>query len=170
MFKHIADIISKISIKQRLTALGIVLISVVVISVAPKLISGLTQDNEELQLKVENQRNMIVTLSSNINQLNDQIIENQITCTDRFIKRESEILEMLTRIQMEAKRGYGKKIAVASRGASPDGAIIDNNDTIVVRGMVAPQTKTKVLVGDNPLVLMMLDEMIKNVENNIREN
>lgn len=170
MFKYIADIISEISVKQRLAALGIVLISIVIISVAPKLISGLTQDNEELRLKVDNQRNMIIRLTSNVNELNDQIIENQINCTDRFVKRENEILEMLIRIQRQAKRSHNKTISVTTNEIAMVRSSINDNDTNTLKGMVMPEIKTTVLVSDNSFIIDMLDEMIENVEKTMRED
>jgi hypothetical protein len=172
MFKYIADIISKISVKQRLAALGIVLISIVIISVAPKLISGLTQDNEELELKVESQRNMIVRLNQRMGELNDQILDNQTMCTNKFIDREREILDMLLKMESEAKNDNKKMVSRTERMEHPK-VIIDENedpDAPKVSMMVRePETRTTVIVTDNSKMLRMVRDMKKNVENHINE-
>ncbi len=172
MFKYIADIISKISVKQRLAALGIVLISIVVISVAPKLISGLTQDNEELEIKVERQRTEIVKLNERVNDLTHQIMDNQTICTDKFINREREILDMLLKMESEAKNDNNKMVSRTERMERPR-VIIDENedpDAPKVSMMVRePETKTTVIVTDNSKMLRMVRDMKKNVEEHINE-
>lgn len=176
MFKYIADIISKISVKQRLAALGIVLISIVVISVAPKLISGLTQDNEELELKVERQRTEIIKLNQRVNDLTHQIMDNQTICTDRFISREREILDMLLKMEAEAKNDNNKMVTRTERvERERPRVIIDENedpDAPKVSMMVRPyepEVKTTVIVTDNSKMLRMVRDMKKNVEQHINE-
>jgi hypothetical protein len=174
MFKYIADIISKISIKQRLAALGIVLISIVIISVAPKLISGLTQDNEELELKVESQRNMIVRLNQRMGELNDQILDNQTMCTNKFIDREREILDMLTQMENEASKSHKKVVSTQTERMEQPRVIVDENEDPdapkVSRMMRMPEpTTTTVVVNDNTKMLKMLRGMKKNVEKCINE-
>ena len=180
MFKYIADIISKISVKQRLMALGIVLLSIVVISVAPKLISGLTQDNEELKLKVERQRTEIVNLSTRVNELNEQIMSNQSVCTERFVAREKEILDMLIGMEGEAQRNHNKVVSTSTssvdfgrtlRMERKDGSGSDEGDGEVSAMMIreAPQVTT-VVKTDNSSILKMVRGMKKNVEQNINEN
>ena len=175
MFKYIADIISKISVKQRLAALSIVLISIVVISVAPKLISGLTQDNEELKIKVENQRIEIQSLNVRVNDLNKQIMENQTMCTDKFITREREILDMLTSMESEAKKSHNKVVSTKTERMERPRMIIDENedpDAPKVSMMMRPPsepTNTTVVVTDNSKMLKMLQGMKSNVQQNIKE-
>jgi hypothetical protein len=182
MFKYIADIISKISVKQRLTALGIVLLSIVVISVAPKLISGLTQDNEELKLKVERQRTEIVNLSTRVNELNEQIMSNQSVCTERFVAREKEILDMLIGMEGEAQRNHNKVVSTSTSSVDfgrtlrmerkdGSGSGSDEGDGEVSAMMIreTPQVTT-VVKTDNSSILKMVRGMKKNVEQNINEN
>jgi hypothetical protein len=176
MFKYIADIIAKISIKQRLLALGIVLSTIVIISVAPKLINGLTQDNEELELKVESQRNMIVRLNQRMGELNDQILENQTVCTNRFIDREREILVMLTQMEDEASKTHNRVVSTQTQRIESPRIIIDENESEdpdiprVARMMRMPEpTTTTVVVNDNSKMLKMLKGIKNNVENEIKE-
>lgn len=179
MFKYIADIISKISVKQRLTALGIVLLSIVVISVAPKLISGLTQDNEELKLKVERQRTEIVNLSTMVNELNEQIMSNQSVCTERFVAREREILDMLTNMEGEAQKNHNKVVSTSTSSVDFGRTLrMERNDGSgsgsdgEVSAMMIRETPqvTTVVKTDNSSILKMVRGMKKNVEQNINEN
>jgi hypothetical protein len=179
MFKYIADIISKISVKQRLTALGIVLLSVVVISVAPKLISGLTQDNEELKLKVERQRTEIIGLSTRVNELNEQIMSNQSVCTKRFVAREKEILDMLIGMESEAQKNHNKVVSTSTSSVDFSRTLrMERNDGSgsgsdgEVSAMMIRETPqvTTVVKTDNSSILKMVRGMKKNVEQNINEN
>ena len=62
MFKYISEILSKLSMGQRLLALVFLLLSITFISVGPKIVNAFTQDNEELKTKVELQRSEIIEL------------------------------------------------------------------------------------------------------------
>lgn len=180
MFQYISDIISKISVKQRLAALGIVLLSVVTISLGPKLIEGLTHDNEELLHKVENQKVMIKSLSDRVNELNEIVIDNQTVCTDRFISREKEILEMLTNMESEAKKTHNKVVSTSTSSpvrfertlrmetggsGSGDGEV----SAMIMPREPEPQVTT-IVKTDNSSLLKMVRGMKQNVEKNINEN
>ena len=52
MFKYIAAILKTISPAQRLIALSIVLLSITLILTGPKIVNSMTQDTEELKIKV----------------------------------------------------------------------------------------------------------------------
>ena len=56
MFKYISEIIGKISVAQRIWALVFVLIAIVIVTLGPSTLDALSQDNEELEFKVERQR------------------------------------------------------------------------------------------------------------------
>lgn len=174
MFKYIAEIISKISVRQRLTALGIVLLAIVVISITPNLINGLTQDTEELKIKVENQRMEIQTLNTRVNELNQQIMENQTMCTDKFVSREREIMDMLLNMESEAKKSHNKVVSSKTERMDRPRAIVDENedpDAPRVAMMMRPAepTTTTVVVTDNSKMLKLLQGMKKNVEGHIKE-
>ena len=70
MFKYISDILSKFTQTQRVIALIILLSSIIIISIGPKVIELITYNNEELEIKVESQRKLISELSQNVNDLN----------------------------------------------------------------------------------------------------
>ena len=154
-------------------ALAIVLLSVVVIAVGPNLINGLTQDNEELKLKVTNQREMITDLNKRVNELNDEVLANQMACTNKFVTREKEILEMLTMMEGEASKTHNKVLSKKTQTSEPERLYMNRNeDTIgVVSMMVRPAepSTTTVVVSDNSKMLKMLKGMKSNVEQHIKE-
>ncbi len=169
MFKYISDILSKISMKQRLGALAIVLLAIVIISTAPKIVNSFTQDTEELKVKVERQRVQIMELSNQVDTLNDIIISEKRSCTNRFVNREKEIMDMLVNMETEAKKSHNKMVSSTTERMERPRAIIDDNqdpDAPKVSMMMRPSepTKTTVIITDNSNVLKMLQGMKKNVQ------
>lgn len=156
MFKYISEIISKISIGQRLAALGIVLFSIVIISIGPSLISGLTQDNDDLIKKVEMQQGEINQLNGRVIELNGLVINNQRECTDRFVDRELEILEMVTRLE-GIINVQDRMARQRNQMAAPRGVGVYGGDTVFE--MSAPM-----------VMPMVADDMLKNAVKDIKSN
>lgn len=80
MFKYISDILSKFTQTQRIIPLVILLSSIIIISIGPKVVELVTYNNEELTIKVESQRKLISELSQNVNDLNETVVKNQKEC------------------------------------------------------------------------------------------
>lgn len=175
MFKYIAEIISKISMKQRLAALAIVLFAIVTISIAPKIVNSFTQDNEELKLKVERQRLEIVELSKQVDTLNKKIILDQTSCTDRYVTREREVMDLLTALESEARSSNGKvvsSVTTMERREIRPSYVDDNNDPnqpkVAKMEMPSPpKEKTVVIKNDNTKLLQMISHVKNNVQNHI---
>ena len=87
MFKYISEILSKFTQRQRIVALSILLFSIIIISVGPKITESLTYNDEELKLRIESQNNQIVQLNNRIDELNNQVIENKSTIANFFKKK-----------------------------------------------------------------------------------
>ena len=104
MFKYISDILSKFTQTQRVIALIILLSSIIIISIGPKVIELITYNNEELEIKVESQRKLISELSQNVNDLNETVIKNQKECTNKILQRENEILIIINEIENYVKK------------------------------------------------------------------
>jgi CRISPR/Cas system-associated endonuclease Cas3-HD len=104
MFKYISDILSKFTQTQRVIALIILLSSIIIISIGPKVIELITYNNEELEIKVESQRKLISELSQNVNDLNETVIKNQKECTNKILQRENEILLIINEIENYVKK------------------------------------------------------------------
>ena len=103
MFKYISEIIGKFSITQRITALVVLLIAIITITLGPSILDAVSQDNEELNLKVERQRRQLILLSNEVDSLTFVIRKNQRDCTDQIIEREEEIYAQLDRLERELR-------------------------------------------------------------------
>ena len=178
MFKYISEILSKLSVGQRLLALVFLLLSITFISVGPKVIDSLTHDTEELKIKVENQRAEIQTLTQRVAQLNDQVIEGQMSCTNKFVQREQEILIMISSLEAEAQKTNGKITVLEDKrnenrfggDEEPDG----DNGTGGARPKVSmmriqePVVQTKTIIKtDNTNMLKMISKVKKGVNDHI---
>lgn len=169
MFKYIAEILSKLSTGQRLMGLVFLLFTITIISVGPKIVGSFTQDNEELKMKVERQRIEIVSLNERVGELSDQILKDQMSCTDKFISREKEIMDLLSNIESVAKSENGKVLStqtVYERAERPRYVEEYNPDEPRVARMEMPATpveKTVVVKADNTKMLKMITKVKKNV-------
>lgn len=108
MFKYISEILSKFTQSQRVSALLILLFSIVIISIGPKIVESVTSSNEELELRVESQNTQIIQLNKRVNELNNQIIENQRECTNTIVDREMEIMSQISDLENRIKKETNK--------------------------------------------------------------
>ncbi len=177
MFKYISEILSKLSMGQRLLALVFLLLSITFISVGPKIVNSLTQDTEELKVKVENQRAEIQTLTQRVNELNDRILNDQMACTDKFVTREREIMDLLSGLESVAKSENGKVISTQTVYEKKEYAPVyveeygDENQPKVARMEMPspPVEKTVVVKSDNTNMLKMISKAKKNVKEHIQQ-
>ena len=102
MFKYISQILNKFTQGQRILALCILLFAITFISVGPKIVSSLTYDDTELKSKLNEKTNEINQLRKEVTELNLQVQQTQIECTDRVFQREQEILKMIEDLQKSA--------------------------------------------------------------------
>ena len=103
MFKYISEIIGKFSMTQRITALVVLLIAITTITLGPSILDAVSQDNEELNLKVERQRRQLILLNNEVDSLTFVIRKNQRDCTNQIIEREEEIYAQLDRLERELR-------------------------------------------------------------------
>lgn len=109
MFKYISEILSKFTQGQRIIALLLLLFSITLISVGPKITESLTYNNEELDLRVKSQNIQIQELNKRVNELNTQIIENQRQCTDAIVSREIDIMNQIADLERKIKKEYANQ-------------------------------------------------------------
>ena len=173
MFKHISEILSKLSTGQRLMGLILLLFSITFISVGPKIIDSLTHDTEELKIKVENQRTEIQTLTQRVTQLNDQVIDGQMSCTNKFVQREQEILIMISSLESEAQKTNGKVTILEEKrnenrfngDEEPDG-----DQRVSMMRIQEPVVQTKTIIKtDNTNMLKMISKVKKDVKDHIKQ-
>jgi len=160
--------------KQRLSALAIVLFAIVTISVAPKIVSSFTQDNEELELKVERQRLQIEQLSNQVDTLNSKILSEQSSCTNRFVAREKEGLDLLLSLETEARNSNGKILSTTTtmerkeRPRYVEESNDPNEPRVARMEMPSPPTeKTVIVKTDNSKLLKMISNVKSNVQSHV---
>ena len=123
MFKYIKEILSQISPTQRLFALIILLFSISLILVGPKIVESLTHSDEELVAITNRQREQIIELNSELSKLNLEMIKNKTECTNLIIEREKEILKMIEDLQR------GLMFTRRSMVSEPTGGSGDDQDS-----------------------------------------
>ena len=138
MFKYISDILSKFTINQRIFVLIFLLITIIIISIGPKIISSLSYDDASLIKRIEFQRIQIKELNIITSELNEQIIANQKNCTDNAIRRENEILGMIsgienyaTGIKKESKNKVDTNNVFEKFLPGPNKPVINKDDKLI---------------------------------------
>ena len=103
MFKYIAEILAQFTKAQKVIALLMVLLSVIIISLAPSFIGAMTVDCEELKSQVARQNTRIVSLENLVDTLDLKIRKSQRECTNEITTRESEFIQMLEELKRDAR-------------------------------------------------------------------
>lgn len=139
MFNNISEIISKFTQPQRIIALLLVLLSIVVITLGPSLIDNNTKDCGDLEVIVNSQKERIIknndeigVLMGKVSDLQRQVIDNQQECTDNIVNREKEIynqIELLKRQMRGLKSNQIILDTVSVEMSQP--MIIDNVDVMM---------------------------------------
>jgi len=101
VFKYISNILSTITPGQRLVALCVLLLSIVVITIVPNIIDATTKDNEELNNKINIQRKEIQDLYTRVKDLNTQLINNESEGTNKLINKEKQILQVINELERD---------------------------------------------------------------------
>lgn len=146
MFKYISEILSQFSMSQRIIALLVVLLSIIIITLGPSLINSITLDKDELWVTINNQKTQIVQLQEETTNLNKIIRDNQLECTNQIVNREREILEKLSFLENQMKETQRRNLFMeSSRGHGSNGLdtvqqttiriLPDNNMEIMMKGI-----------------------------------
>jgi TolA-binding protein len=166
MFKYISEILSKFTQRQRIIALSILLFSIIIISVGPKITESLTYNDEELKLRIESQNNQIVQLNNRIDELNNQVIENQRECTNEMVKRENEILTMISDIENYTNKMKNETRVVNSMSRKTYN-INDDDSSVRVMAMIPESSNTTTIINnkrDEKLI-----GMIRNLKKKVKD-
>jgi len=163
MFKYIAAILKTISPAQRVIALSIVLLSITLISVGPKIVSSFTQDTEELKAKVELQRTEIAGLTTRVNELNKQVLDNQRACTNEIIQKEKDILSIIAEIEFEASRtNRPKPIIREEKRMSTEG----EGEVAMMR---MPEPQVIEVPVTNPKMISLVKKLKKDIQKDLKD-
>jgi len=137
MFKYIKEILITFTPGQRLIALLLLLFSVCLVVIGPKVINLLTHDDTLIENRLNRQKQLIDQQGVEIKRLNDSIISSQINCTNRLISREQELYIMVEKIERLAAQSTNTK-----KGRSPasepllvDSMIVFSNTNEILKGL-----------------------------------
>jgi hypothetical protein len=135
MLKYVGDILSKFTQSQRIIALLILLISIILMTNGDQLIKSFKGNTEDVKIRLENQQHQIIILQEETSRLNQQIIDNQISCTNKIIEREKELAIKIQKIIDLGKIQHKNQMIILDTInpevlASPK--IIDNNVDVMV--------------------------------------
>lgn len=98
-FKSIPEILAQFSKPQKILALLLLLLTVIIITIAPSFISAITTDRAELVTKINHLEERIKLVESENDTLQDKIRKDQMTCTDRMFTREQEFVTMMDELR-----------------------------------------------------------------------
>jgi hypothetical protein len=160
MFKYISEILSQFSKTQRVMALLMVLTTITIISIGPSLIDSITEDKEELELKITKQTERITSLENHIDTLDFQIRESQKSCTQEIYARENEFIQMLDEIRADA---FKYKVSTKTSDVVVNRTKSTGDDGVMMMEMPRQETKTDIKVDISP-VLSKIDKMKKKIK------
>lgn len=146
MFKYLSEILSQFTAPQRILALLILVLSIVVISLGPSYINNITLNSDEFQQEIEKQKKLNQGFQNEIDSLNNKIIKNQKKCTNDIIVREIEIIRQIE----DLKRSIGR-------------VNVENN--LIINDTIS-ETESPIRVID-PRPEMMMNGL-NHIQNNIR--
>lgn len=91
MLKYVSQILTKFTPQQRILALLLLLLSIVLMTNGTELINSIKSTPKDLQNTIKNQQEQIKLLQEETSKLNENIIETQRQCTNKIIEREKQI-------------------------------------------------------------------------------
>ena len=160
MFKYISEILSQFTKTQRVMALLMVLTTITIITIGPSLIDSITEDREELELKITKQTQRITSLENHIDTLDFEIRESQKSCTQEICARENEFIQMLDEIREEAfKYKVSKRNNVSAMMRVKIDTINKHGDYELDEPIIEPGVKV-----DISLILSKIDNMKKKIK------
>ena len=153
MFEFISKILVTFTPAQRLWALTIVLVSIVIITLGPGWINR--NDCSDLYPIVKNQKKEISSLSL-------EILEVQKECTSSRIEREKEIKELVDQLEIEIYQlgSSQRKIRKSS---------YTTIDTIVVDSVIIPRRIIERTETSTPMDLSKVKHSIKCIKEKIED-
>ena len=156
MFKYIADILSQFSTPQKVIALSLILLSIVIITLGPSMI----QSSDELKEEIVNKNAKIKTLEDELNKKDSTIRIEQKSCTNEILVREKEFIAMLDYLQNKAKKDNNKIISQTNMESIYVEKI---NDSLMYSP--SPRSQSTIIVkNDMGNIITEIDKMRKKLK------
>lgn len=169
MFKYISEILKSFSPAQRITALLILVFSIIILTLGPSLINSNTNTCDELNIRVKSQEQQIVELTNRVNELNTELLSGQKECTDNLIAKQKEIMDIVNGMINDAEHNQRTEIVKQHTQEKmmvrPTG---DENGDSHVSAMMPPPTASPevIVIKDNTDMVKKLKAMKSKMEKN----
>jgi TolA-binding protein len=170
MFKYISEILSKFTQGQRIIALLLLLFSITLIAIGPKIVESFTHSTDELEIRVQSQNTQIIELTKRLNELNTQIIENQRQCTDAIVEREVEIMNQIADLEGRIKKEHSKYRNLEIQQTDPMVSRMGKNDEQYPRVAMSPAPEPQQVKIEIPQTNQMMLEGLNKIKSNIKKD
>ena len=156
MFRYISEIIAQFSTPQKVIALSLILLSIVIITIGPSMI----ESNDELKEEIDTKTIKIKALESELNEKDTKIRSEQKSCTNQILEREKEFVAMLDYLQNKAKKDNNKIISQTNMEFFP---VISVSDSLLYSP--EPPTQSTIIVkNDMGNIINEIDNLKKKIK------
>ncbi len=156
MFRYISEIIAQFSTPQKVIALSLILLSIVIITIGPSMI----ESNDELKEEIDAKTIKIKALESELNEKDTKIRSEQKSCTNQILEREKEFVAMLDYLQNKAKKDNNKIISQTNMEFFP---VIPVSDSLLYSP--EPPTQSTIIVkNDMGNIINEIDNLKKKIK------
>ena len=170
MFKYISKILAQFSTPQKIVALSMLLLAIVIITIAPSFISSITLNRDELNSEIKRQDTKIKNLEINVDSLEYKIRKSGMECTNQIVLREEEFLEMLESLKGDLRNHNNIEDRIVRLNTTTEKKIYPVGDSSVSMMMVREEPmQEKVIVYKKPQInstLSLIDDMKKKIKKN----
>ena len=164
MIQYFKEILTTFSTAQRIWALIILCISVFFITFGSDIIDAITPDPEQQSLIVRRQRNVIVSLNTQldsltlrVDDLTQKVIDGQSDCSNKRIQREKEIIVQIDEIMNMVKSGKRQNLTIRDEGTGSSNPKSTSDTIRIVHNELNIDNSEKIIKG-----LCDLKSKIKN--------
>ena len=171
MFQYISQILKSFTPGQRILALLILVMSIVMITLGPSFINSNTNTCDELTIRLKSQESQIIELNQRVNELNTQVLTGQKECTDNLISKQKEIMDIVNGMIKDAEHSNKQTIVKTDVPRKLTMKRMDNGDesTGEVSAMMIKEPETKVIiVKDNTEMIKKLKTMKTKIQTNFK--
>lgn len=147
MLKYISEILTKFTPQQRVIALLLLLVSIVLMTNGEKLIKSIKGVPDDIQLTINTQKIQIKTLQEETNNLNLKLINGQRECTNKLIDREKEFAIEIQKIIDLARRTNSHQLIILDT-INLEGQVKSNNTNLDL--IINQLGKLKSSLSDTP--------------------
>lgn len=147
MLKYISEILTKFTPQQRVIALLLLLVSIVLMTNGEKLIKSIKGVPDDIQLTINTQKIQIKTLQEETKNLNLKLINGQRECTNKLIDREKEFAVEIQKIIDLARRTNSHQLIVLDT-LNLEGQVKSNNTNLDL--IINQLGKLKSSLSDTP--------------------